>query len=302
MVGSHFARMYNELSNEYDVYGLDIVTPTYGLLPADKFFRCNIMERDAMMRIFEKIMPDAIIHMAAQAYNGISWDCEYLTHATNIQGSLNVLYCAKAIGNPKVLIACSSAEYGNVTPEDCPLKEDKSLKPFTPYGVSKAAMEMLGYQYYINYGLPVYLPRMFIHVGPGHSPTTAIQSFARQLSLIKVGKAPPVLRVGTLSTLRDFIDVRDGVSAMRLLMEEGPPGVPVNICNGVPHLMSDILDSLIDISGMGVKIETDPSLVRKADEPLLLGCCDRIKALGYSPKYTIRQTLEDVFCDWTNRI
>jgi len=302
MVGSFFARIYQEANSGCDVYGLDITSPVAGLLPEDKFFKCNILERDAVMRIFESVRPDIVIHMAAQAYNGISWDCEYLTHATNIQGSLNVLYCAKAIGNTKVLLGCSSAEYGNITPDDCPLIEERPLKPFTPYGVSKAAMEMLGYQYYLNYDFPVFLPRMFIHVGPGHPPTTAIQNFARQLAKIKTGQAEPIIRVGNLTTRRDFIDVRDGAAAMKLLIEKGEPGVPVNICNGIPYLMSDILDMLIVISGTIVKVESDPALVRKADEPLLLGNCDKIKALGYTPKYTIRQTLEDVFEDWMHRV
>ncbi len=70
-------------------------------------------------------------------------------------------------------------------PEDCPLEEDRLLRPHTPYGVSKAGTEMLEYQYYCNYGLKVFLPRMFIHVGTGHPPATAIQNFARQLALLK---------------------------------------------------------------------------------------------------------------------
>ena len=301
MVGSHFSRMYNE-SGEYIVYGLDIRPPAIGVLPEENYFQCDILERDALMRIFKCVKPDIVVHMAAQAYNSISWDCEYLTHATNFYGSLNVLFCAKEIGGAKVLLACSSAEYGNITPNDCPLKEDRPLKPFTPYGVSKAAMEMVGYQYYLNYDLPVYMPRMFIHAGIGHPPTTAIQNFARQLALIKTEKLKPVLRVGNLSARRDFIDARDGVAAMRLLIEKGRPGVCVNICNGTPYLMSDILDMLIEISGIDIKIEEDLNLMRKADEPLLCGDNNRLKSLGYIPKYSMRQTLTDIFEDWLSRV
>jgi len=298
MVGSHFAQMYKSNNSKYDVYGLDIKTPEN----EPNFFKCDILNRDAVMRIFEQVKPDIIIHMAAQAYNGISWDCEELTYMTNIMGSMNVLKCAKALGKIKVLLACSSAQYGNITPEDCPLKEYIPLRPFTPYGVSKSAMEMMGYQYYINYDLPVYIARMFIHVGIWHSPVTAIPTFARQLALIKADKADPVIRVGNLSTQRDFIDARDGVTAMNILIEKGQPGVPTNICNGIPYRMSDILHSLIEISNVDVKIEQDQSLMRKADEPLLLGNADKIKSLGYSPKYTIRQTLEYVFDNWVYRV
>lgn len=224
---------------------------------------------------------------------------------TNYQGTLNVLYCARElmeIKDVKVLLACSSAEYGNITPEDCPLVEERLLKPHTPYGVSKAGVEMLGYQYFTNYGLKVYLPRMFIHVGTGHPPATAIQNFARQLALIKAGKIPPEIHVGNLGSARDFIDVRDGVAAMRLLLEKGKPGEPINICTGKAYKISDILNMLVDISKTNAKVIIDDKLMRAADEPLLLGDNTRINALGFVQQYQMIDTLKDVFKDWMSRI
>ena len=110
------------------------------------------------------------------------------------------MYCAKHIFDNgkkiKVLLACSSAEYGNITPEECPLTEESLLKPHSPYGVSKVAVEMLGQQYFANYGMEIFLPRMFIHVGTGHPPATAIQNFARQIALVKKG----LIKGGDFST------------------------------------------------------------------------------------------------------
>jgi GDP-4-dehydro-6-deoxy-D-mannose reductase len=241
--------------------------------------------------------------MAAQAFNGDSWNSEYITHQTNYQGTLNVLYCARELGyNVKVLLACSSAEYGNIQPADCPLVEERLLTPWTPYGVSKVGTEMLGRQYYLNFDLKVFLPRMFIHVGTGHPPATAIQNFARQLAMIKKGLSEPEIHVGNLTSSRDFIDVRDGVAAMRLLMEKGTPGEPVNICTGYAYKIQDILDMLIEISGVNVNVVSDAKLFRVADEPLLLGDNSKITALGFKPKYTMYQTLEAVFADWMERV
>jgi len=214
-----------------------------------------------------------------------------------------VLYCVlEACPNAQVLLACSSAEYGNITPEDCPLVEERLLKAHTPYGVSKIGVENLGRQYALNYNLKIFLPRLFIHVGTGHPPATAIQNFARQLALIKKGKLPPEIHVGNLTSARDFIDVRDGVRAMRMMMDKGIPGEPVNICNGVAYKIQDILDMLIEISGVDVKVISDKSLFRLADEPLLLGDNSKIVALGYKREYSMYQTLKDVFEDWESRI
>lgn len=306
MVGSHFMDSFRK--DGYVVYGIarNSAACRMAAIQDKSIIRCDILERDHLMKIIMEIKPDVIVHMAAQAFNGDSWNCEYLTHATNYQGTLNVLYCANELKKSgidvKVLLACSSAEYGNITPEDCPLVEERLLTPWTPYGVSKVGVEMLGRQYYLNFGLNVFLPRMFIHVGTGHPPATAIQNFARQLALIKKGALEPEIHVGNLTSARDFIDVRDGVAAMRLLLEKGRPGEPVNICNGKAYKIQEILDMLIEISGTNAKVISDEKLFRVADEPLLLGDNSKIVGMGYVQQYTIKQTLSDVFDDWMNRI
>ena len=147
MVGSHFMKSY--ITEGAEVIGIarNSAASRMAAIQDDRIVRCDIMERDALMRIFREFKPDVVIHMAAQAFNGDSWNLEYVTHDTNYIGTLNVLYCCKeAAPEAKVLLACSSAEYGNIKEEDCPLKEDRLLTPHTPYGVSKAGVENLGRQ------------------------------------------------------------------------------------------------------------------------------------------------------------
>jgi GDP-4-dehydro-6-deoxy-D-mannose reductase len=150
--------------------------------------------------------------------------------------------------------------------------------------------------------MQVYLPRLFIHVGTGHPPATAIQNFARQLALIARGRLAPEVRVGNLTSARDFIDVRDGVAGLMLLLAKGPAGQPVNVCTGVAVSIQEVLDTLIEISGQKVTVIPDPKLSRPSDEPLLLGDNTRLKSLGWKRKYSIRQTLEAVYNDWLTRI
>lgn len=303
MVGSHFMKKYRDIGAE--VYGVarNSASSRNAAVQDDSIIRCDILERDALMRIMKNIEPDIIVHMAAQAFNGDSWNLEYVTHQTNYMGTLNVLHCAhEIVPDAKILLACSSAEYGNITKEECPLTEERLLKPHTPYGVSKAGTENLGRQYAFNYGMKIFLPRMFIHVGTGHPPATAIQNFARQFALIKAGKIKQEIHVGNLTTYRDYIDVRDGVDAMCLLMGKGNYGEPYNICNGEVYQIQEILDMFIDISGTNATIVPDEKLFRVADEPVLLGDNTKIKGLGYVRKYSMRQTLEAVFRDWESRI
>ncbi len=303
MIGSHFMKSFKD--DGYEVYGVarNSATSRMAAVQDASIIRSDILERDAMVRIFKQIKPDVIVHMAAQAFNGDSWNLEFLTHETNYIGTLNVLYAAhEVVPEAKILLACSSAEYGNITEEDCPLVEERLLKPHTPYGVSKVGVENLGLQYALNYNMKIYLPRLFIHVGTGHPPATAIQNFARQLALIKKGVIEPEIHVGNLSSSRDFIDVRDGVRAMRLVLDKGNPAEPYNICNHKAYKIQEILDMLVEISGTDAKVISDKALMRLADEPLLLGDNSKIKALGYTREYSMHKTLEDVFADWVSRI
>jgi len=303
MIGSHFSREAKERSWPTFGIALDSASSRMAAEQDPNIFRYDILDRGALENVFREVEPELVVHMAAQAFNGASWKTEETTHFANYQGTVNVLRaCRYFAPKAKIILACSSAEYGDIKPEDCPLAEERLLKPITPYGVSKVATENLGYQHFSNYSQDIFLPRLFIHVGTGHPPATAIQNFARQLALIAKGKLEPAVHVGNLDSARDFIDVRDGVTGMMLLMEKGTPGDPVNICTGTAFKISEILDMLIEISGQDVKVIKDPALFRPSDEPLLLGDNTKLKNLGWQQKYSIRQTLEAVYQDWLTRI
>ncbi len=302
MVGGCFLSRLQE--SGWDVLGVSRHT-AMGRQVVDRPYRfagCDILDRQSLENLFSTEKPELIVNMAAQAFNGTSWDAEYYTYLVNIEGTHNVLAAAHdSCPEAKLLLACSSAEYGDIQPEDCPLSEDRPLRPMTPYGVTKVTTEAMGYQFYKNYGMPVYLPRMFIHVGTGHPPATAIQNFARQIALIKKGKMKSVMQTGRLDTARDFIDVRDGVDGMMTLLEKGAPGVPVNICTGEAPKIQEVLDMLIELAGIEVEVRQSKSLLRPSDELLLLGNNSRLTALGWERKYTLRETLEGVLEDWMQR-
>lgn len=303
MIGSEVARLARLQGHETFGIARSSAASRMAAIRDDHVFSCDIIDRDALERLVERIKPGLVIHLAAQAYNGISWEMEDITHLTNYTGTLNVLRACKLFApQAKVILACSSAAYGDVKPEETPLREERLLRPITPYGVSKAAAEALGFQYFKNFGMRILLPRLFIHVGTGHPPSTAIQNFARQLALISRGLLPPTIRVGNLSTARDFVDVRDGARALLLLAEKGIPGDPINICTGISYSIRQLLDMMIDISGMKVEILPDPLLMRPSDEPLLLGDNTKLKALGWSPRYSMKETIETVYQDWLSRI
>ncbi len=303
MIGTAFVKHLKAQGHE--VFGLARVgaSARHSISASDHFYTCDILEKQVLQKIFREVSPDLAINLAAQAFNGVSWEAPHTTMSTNVVGTMNFLECCREFcPNAKVLIACSSAEYGVVPLTESPVKEERLLTPVSPYGVSKVATECLGYQYFANYGLQVYLPRLFIHVGPGHPPATAIQNFARQLAMIGRGLRTPEIRVGRLDTARDFVDVRDGVRAMMHLVDKGNAGEPYNICTGRAYTMAWVLETLIGISGLHVRVSQDPALLRPSDELLLVGDPTKIQNLGWCQDYSLEQTLAEIYADWMSRV
>ena len=246
--------------------------------------------------------PDIIFHLAGQSYPSESWDSPDYTIDVNLIGTLRILESARKMEKPvKVFIACSSAEYGFT--KKFPTTEETLLKPVSPYGVSKLAAEALGYQYYINYKIPVFLGRYFIQVGPGQDEKTSIQTFCKQMAFVEKGKAKPVIFTGNINTKRDFLDVRDGVAATWAIVTKGKPGEVYNVCSGKAPLMKTILKIITSKSKTPVQIKTDPARLRPIDEPVIWGSNGKIfKDTGWEPKIALPDTISWVLDYWRQRV
>jgi GDP-4-dehydro-6-deoxy-D-mannose reductase len=233
-----------------------------------------------------------------------SWRAPAETMSTNITGQTNLFEAIRALGlDPTVQIACSSEEYGLVYPDETPIKETNPLRPLSPYAVSKVGQDFLGYQYFQSYGLKVIRTRGFNHTGPRRGDVFVTSNFAKQLATIEAGLAEPVIRVGNLDAIRDFTDVRDMVRAYWLAVTCGRPGEVYNIATGHGISIRELLDRLIALSGVEVRIETDPDRLRPSDVEILIGDASKFRAdTGWEPRIPFDQTLRDVLDYWRGRL
>jgi GDP-4-dehydro-6-deoxy-D-mannose reductase len=202
----------------------------------------------------------------------------------------------------RIQLACSSEEYGMVHPDEIPIKETNPLRPLSPYGVSKVGQDLLGYQYFMSYGMDIVRTRGFNHEGPRRAPVFVMSDFAKQIIDIERGKKPPVLYVGNLDAKRDFSDVRDVVRGYWLSLEKGKPGEVYNICQEKCWSIREVLDSLLAITKVKIRVETDPARLRPSDVMLLLGDCSKFRAdTGWKPTISFDQTLRDTLAYWRER-
>ncbi len=128
-----------------------------------------------------------------------------------------------------------------------------------------------------GYGQPVIVVRPFNHIGPGQSPNFFVPALAKRIVEAR-RSGNRTLRVGTLTTRRDFTDVRDVVAAYRLLVAHGTPGEVYNVCSGRDVAMSEVAALLLELAQADLSLQTDPELVRPVDVPVLRGDAGRLQA------------------------
>jgi GDP-4-dehydro-6-deoxy-D-mannose reductase len=146
--------------------------------------------------------------------------------------------------------------------------------------------------------------RPFNHVGPGQSAQFAVAALARRIvEARRAGAGAGSLAVGTLTTRRDFTDVRDVVQSYRLLVERGEPGAVYNVCSGHDVAVADVAARLLALAGADLELVIDPSLVRPVDVPVLRGSAARLEsATGWKPAIPLDDTLRDVLAYWEDQL
>ncbi len=274
------------------------------LLPQVRLVECDLRDPFAVASTIREVSPDRIFHLAAQSFVPTSWTAPEETMVTNVIGQLNLheavrRHCPEA----RLQIACSSEEYGLVHPDEVPINEDNPFRPLSPYGVSKVAQDLLGFQYHASYGLFTVRTRAFNHTGPRRGDMFATSSFARQAAEIEAGLRPPVIRCGNLDTRRDFTDVRDMVRAYWLALENGEPGEVYVVASGVSRPIRRVLELVLRMARTTVAVEVDPARLRPSDVPILEGDASKFRAkTGWAPEIPFEKTMADLLDYWRGRV
>lgn len=258
--------------------------------------RIDLKDYALVRALLADCRPQAIYHLAAQAFVPRSFEDPWETLENNIRAQLNLIKaCLDLEIRPRMLIVSSAEIYGAVTPDQLPLREDAAIQPANPYSVSKVAQDMLALQYYLSHGLPIMRARPFNHIGPGQNERFVAPAFARQIAAIEEGKDDAVLFVGNLAAKRDFTDVRDIVRAYQMIVDAGQPGEAYNIASGKAHSIRQLLDILLRFSEIEIEVRVDPARLRPVDLPEIRGDFSKLQRdTGWWPALSFEDTLRDV--------
>ena len=265
---------------------------------------CDLRDLSSVRNLLEITEPTHVVHLAAQSFVAASWKAPAETLTTNIISQVNLLEAMRGLRiSPRFLAVGSSEEYGLVHPDELPIKETNPLRPLSPYAVSKVTQDMMGYQYFKSYGLPIIRTRAFNHEGPRRGDVFVTSNFARQIVEIEAGIREPVIFVGDLKPKRDYSDVRDIVRGYWALLERGEPGEVYNLCSGKSWPIQHVLDFLLGQSRVkGIAVKIDPARLRPSDVMELEGDPGKIqRALGWKVEIPFEQTLTELLDYWRHR-
>jgi len=260
----------------------------------------DVRNLDQLRALIASVQPDQVVNLAAITTLRESFENPRATYDINFLGTLNLMIAlreGKFAG--RMLFVSSSEIYGLLGVHELPVDESRVPKPLSPYAVAKVAAEALCYQWSQTERFAIVTARPFNHIGPGQSERFAIADFGRQVAAIKLGLSDPVIHVGDIDTTRDFTDVRDIVSAYRLLLVLGRSGETYNVCSGVERSIRSLVERMCVLADVSVELRADPTRLRPSEQRRVCGSGEKLVLdTGYEPQYSVDQTLSDIVAYW----
>lgn len=267
------------------------------------FERCDVRDVARLHGIISAFGPDQVYHLAAQSYPTVSLIRPAETMDINAGGTINLYESLRASGiRPVVVVACSSAEYGPVAPQDLPVREDHALRPLHPYGVSKVAQDLLAAQYFANYSIPSIRIRIFNTTGPGKLGDVCSDLIKRVVEIEHGIRRSPMV-VGNLTARRAIVDVRDLVRGLWLSAQCGVAGEVYNVGSSRIYAVEELIETIRDHARVPFSVVQDPTLLRKCDEPVIAGDVTKFQnCSGWKADVDLSTTVRDMLDWWRNQL
>jgi GDPmannose 4,6-dehydratase len=303
--GSYLAELL--LEKDYEVHG--IIRRVALEDPEHRLWRIRHIQDDlklhaaslesfaSIFRVVNAVKPDECYHLAAQSYVGYSFEDEFSTMNTNINGTHYVLSAVKDCRPQcRFYFAASSEMFGNSSA--APQSEKTPLRPRSAYGISKVAGYHLTRNYREAYGLMAWCGVLYNHESPRRGYEFVTRKISSNAARIKLGLADKI-RLGNLDAKRDWGHAREYVRAMWLMLQQDKPDDYV-ISTGQSHSVRDFLEVAFERVGLDYRqhVIVDPELVRPADVELLMGDSSKAKKeLGWSCDTPFHELVREMV-DW----
>ncbi|HEX2099969.1 MAG TPA: NAD-dependent epimerase/dehydratase family protein, partial [Candidatus Synoicihabitans sp.] len=241
----------------------------------------DVESTSAIAAGLEETQPAVVFHLAGRAPPASDEELQRVNvgYAAALRAAIR-----RCRPETRLLLMGSAAEYGVAAAAEGPLTEVTPAAPVSAYGRSKLEQTTDALAE-VPSGLRVTVCRPFNILGLGMPRALALADWALQVREMRAGQRARVLRVGDLTTSRDFVMVDDVVQALvRLALSEAAIGEVVNIASERPTSLRSLLDRLLAAADLPVDVQVDPARLRGQDARCVIGSNHRLRALtGLAP-------------------
>ena len=286
------------LNKNYEVHGLvrrvALEDPDHRLwrirhiLKKIKLHPASLESYASIVNIIEKIKPNEIYHLGAQSFVSYSFEDEFSTLNTNINGTHYILSAIKSFSKKtKIYFAGSSEMFGKV--DVIPQNESTKFYPRSSYGISKCTGFDLVRNYREAYGIYACTGILFNHESPRRGYEFVTRKISSSVAKIVYGKQR-ILELGNINAQRDWGHAKDYVEAMWKMLQQKKPQDFV-IGTGETHSVKDFCKIAFETQGLNYKkfVRINKKFYRPAEVDLLIADYSLAKkVLKWKPKYTFK--------------
>ena len=259
-----------------------------------EFHNGNLESYSDIFRIVNKIKPNEIYHLAAQAYDGYSFDNAFYTFRINIETTHGILSSIKNLSVKTKLFFSASSEMFNKNSKES-LNEESIFNPLSAYGISKVIGYHLVKNYRDAYKLHASNGILFNHESPRRGFEFVTRKISHAVARIKKGSKEK-LKLGNIQAKRDWGHAKDYVEAMWLILQQENSDDYV-IGTGKEHSVEEFAKKAFDHVGLNYKdhIVIDKNLIRPAEVDTLLADYSKAnKILGWKPKISFDDLVKNM--------
>jgi len=300
--GSYLAELL--LSKGYEVHGIvrrvAMEDPEHRLWRirhiADKvtLHAGSLDSYSSIFTVISRVKPDECYHLAAQSFVSYSFEDEFSTMKTNIDGTHFVLSSIRQVAPEcRCYFAASSEMFGNA--RETPQNENTAFYPRSPYGISKVAGYYLTTNYREAYDLHASSGILFNHESPRRGFEFVTRKICSRAAKIKLGIEKKI-KLGNLEAKRDWGHAKEYVRAMWLMLQQDTPDDYV-IATGKSHSVRDFLELAFDHVGLDPYkyLEIDEDLYRPSEVFVLTGDASKAKKkLGWDNACDFESLVKDM--------
>lgn len=264
--------------------------------PNFKFIQGDICDTTSVKSLFEQEKFDIVVNFAAETHVDRSIEAPFVFVESNVVGVQVLLEACRCYGIQRFHQISTDEVYGDLPIEakERKFKEEDALHPSSPYSASKAAADLLVLSYQRTFGIPITISRCTNNYGPNQNEEKLIPLVIQRAHR---NEAIPVY--GTGENIRDWINVLDHCRAIDLILKKGKTGQIYNIGGQNERCNLDIIKLVLNKMGKSLDLI---SFVedRKGHDLRYSVSCDKIKELGWTPKYEFEECLQSLIEHYKN--